>query len=175
MWGLDYNQKQEDILIERFARYMKTNRICHFEELSNCVPDIFYKSVTNEDYANYANDTVATTRAAAELPDGTLFIINVRRAGIVGTDNCPIQLYIDLNGKAEPNKIGDDFFYFFITWDNKLVPAGQRKDMEALQNYFESACLNGSGIGCTNWVIEKGNRDYLRCKDLSYLGKFSCD
>lgn len=105
------------------------------------------------------------------MSDGTLFMVNIRPyAG-----NTPIQFYIDLNGKSKPNKLGDDFFYFFVWNDNKLRPGGWDPDPAKKQTNFINSCVKEAGHQCANWVIEKGNRDYLYCKDLSYDGKSKCD
>ena len=175
LWNLELGQ--EDMLIDRFAKYMKFNKICYIDELENCIYDGIYKSSTDIDYCNFvAERSEGITRAAGILSDGSTVMLNIRKSWINGWDEWPLQFYIDLNGREKPNKLGDDFFYFFVSSDNKLTPGGgSSKNIADTQNAFAKNCLEANGTSCANWVIEKGNRDYLRCKDLSYSGKSSCD
>lgn len=127
-------------------------------------------AIDDTPYSDWTNIEIMT-RARAQMSDGTLFMVNIRPyAG-----NTPIQFYIDLNGKSKPNKLGDDFFYFFVWNDNKLRPGGWDPDPAKKQTNFINSCVKEAGHQCANWVIEKGNRDYLYCKDLSYDGKSKCD
>lgn len=84
-------------------------------------------------------------------------------------------VYVDLNGWRKPNQLGNDFFYFYYYKDPKrIVPGGWSLDEESKQEKFETACLLRYGYNCTNWFLEYGNRDYLRCKDLIYNKKTKC-
>ncbi len=170
-WNLTANTGQEDMLMERLSKYLKFNKICKTTDPQTCFPNVTYLAIDDTNYSNWTEP--ATSRARAQMSDGTLLMVNVRLTA--ETDNIPIQFYIDLNGKSKPNKLGDDFFYFFVWNDNKLRPAGWHPDPEEKQTNFQYSCLTHNGYYCTNWVIEKGNRDYLRCKDLSYDGKSKCD
>lgn len=168
-WNLWEGTQQEDMIIERMSKYIKFNKICKLADKKVCFPNITYLSSVGTPYNNW---TEHQNRAMAELPDGTLLMVNVLNDG---SDPHYLQFYIDLNGKRKPNKLGDDFFYFYVFPDNKLRPGGWDSDRTIVHNDFENACLNAYGYTCANWVIEKGNRDYLRCKDLSYDGKSKCD
>ena len=44
---------------------------------------------------------------------------------------------------------------------------------------FENKCnmskkTDANGYGCTAWVLQNENLDYLHCNDLSWDGKHSC-
>ena len=59
---------------------------------------------------------------------------------------------------------------------NKVYAAGHKND---ISNPFDSRCnINNSeranGRGCTAWIVENGNMDYLHCDDLSWDGKRKC-
>lgn len=86
---------------------------------------------------------------------------------------------IDINGiRNLPNAKGRDIFYFKI-YPDRIVPMGE--DPEEF-NAFDKSCnrVNSTvssshiGYGCTAWVVEKGNMDYLHCDDLSWTGKQKC-
>ena len=99
------------------------------------------------------------------LADGTDFIIEVQTTPI--EDRLPdntiyASIDIDLNGLDKlPNKVGEDYFYFWIT-DKGVIPRGTPDSTEGAD--FEQTCLT-KHHGCTSWVILNGNMDYLRCPD----------
>ena len=87
------------------------------------------------------------------------------------------SIYVDVNGSKEPNKMGKDIFLFYLT-KYTVIPAGTRYDTV---RPFDTYCANitnsqdrYSGYGCSAWVIENGNMDYLHCTDLSWDGKHKC-
>lgn len=111
----------------------------------------------------------------AVLEDGSLFLIcsnnpdDNRGAGQLGRAYANIG--IDINGSAPPNTEGIDVFYFYLT-ELGVLPAGSQYDTSYP---FDKDCTpTGRGVGCTAWVIENGNMDYLHCNDLSWSGKRTC-
>lgn len=167
-WNLTANTGQEDMLMERLSKYLKFNKICKTTDPQTCLPKVTYLAIDDTQFA----DSFNISPAAAQMADGTLIRVNVRGSE---TQDQPIAFVVDLNGKDKPNKVGDDFFYFYV-WitDNRVHPGGWQSLVPNKQGSFEWGCLK-YGYNCANWVIEKGNRDYLRCKDLSYDGKSKCD
>jgi prepilin-type N-terminal cleavage/methylation domain-containing protein len=76
-------------------------------------------------------------------------------------------LYIDVNGLDKPNQAGVDYFGFFIT-PNGIEPMGKRGWNGGGNGYTckYQATNSGNGTGCTAWVLEKGNMEYLH-RDIS--------
>lgn len=91
------------------------------------------------------------------------------------------HIIVDLNGEKSPNSSGEDIFQFFID-KNAIVPYGLPNS--GLK--FERACDRGIAVpypnyssttnmyGCTGWVLQNENMDYLKCDDLSWNGKHKC-
>ncbi len=88
----------------------------------------------------------------------------------VNTAEAPCgNFYIKTDNK-DKNVFGKNIFKFAV-YSNLILPEGHRN---ARYNSFGNNCYQ-YGIGCTAWVIENGNMDYLRCGDLSWDGKHKCD
>ena len=87
------------------------------------------------------------------------------------------DFHIDINGITNlPNTIGKDIFYFYI-YKDAIIPMGTKDDR---QHPIERSCnlnstITNNGYGCTAWVIYNKNMDYLRCNDLSWNYKHSCN
>jgi len=64
--------------------------------------------------------------------------------------------------------MGDDLFAFDLTEDG-IFPHGAATDTCLHQH-----CMV-AGLHCTKWVIENENKEYLKCKDLSWSGKTKCN
>lgn len=64
--------------------------------------------------------------------------------------NVCVIMWTDINGGKEPNTLGKDIFYGFIT-------IGGVKS-----TYTNDDCnLNGNGWSCLNYILQNGNMDYL--------------
>ena len=171
-WGL--SSGDEDILIDRISPYFNTIKVCHSQELEECIPNVMYLSSIDTNYANWiALAATGTKRAAMKLSDGSVIMLQLRFPNEVASDGMALQMYVDLNGEAKPNKLGDDFFYFFSARNGDLYPGGHLALSEDKDLRFKNACLK-AGHACANWVLENENKDYLKCKDLSYYGKRKC-
>lgn len=71
---------------------------------------------------------------------------------------------------------GVNNFMFLLTKDG-IEPAGRKNSQ---QFPFSTKCNltntdSTNGHGCTAWVLQNENMDYLRCDDLSWEGKHKCD
>lgn len=87
------------------------------------------------------------------------------------------QFYVDINGFKGPNQRGYDFFYFYLWTDDAIRPGGWKRTIQEKDNDLRWNLQSGgqdAGVSFTNWIIEKGNMEYLRCDDLSYSGKSKC-
>ena len=78
---------------------------------------------------------------------------------------------VDIDGPGKgPNTKGIDRFEFSITKKHGILPRGGQSDVYTQGDKIKS-CFNGRWAGCTGWVIENGNMDYLKadsngkCKD----------
>lgn len=73
-------------------------------------------------------------------------------------------IWVDINGKKDPNTSGKDVFEFAIV-QNGIVPAGlPRETIFSL----EKSCLNDDVPykgRCTAWAIHKKNMDFLHCPE----------
>lgn len=81
---------------------------------------------------------------------------------------------IDVNGiQNAPNSVGQDIFYFYV-YPDRIEPLG--KDPDYFLNNCNRTKLSNTqnGYGCTAWVIQNENMDYLHCDDLSWEGKHKC-
>ena len=150
-----------------FKPYFKISKNCGTNNSGGCIPNVVYKQLNNVNRIPYATTTTWGYYYSLILNDGSLVWF---RSG----DN--VFIFIDVNGKKEPNKIGVDMFVFSIKYNNSnIIQFGDYTGNNQLANYVNSNCLNKSiGWGCSAWLIYKGNMDYLHCNDLSWNGKNKC-
>ncbi|MFR1673181.1 MAG: type II secretion system protein [Candidatus Gastranaerophilaceae bacterium] len=84
------------------------------------------------------------------------------------------DFFVDVNGNKGPNVAGKDLFYFQLGTDILLPGGSDKEDIWTMK--FEDRCSNGvHSAMCTAWVLYNKNMDYLKCQDLSWNGKHSCD
>ena len=161
-----------DMVISRFAKYMKTSKICEAAD-KDCMEEIDYLRLSGvSDGQHFRGGRFGTMI----LSDGTIIYNYVNRDNCTtneyGTTYCA-HFYVDLNGQTAPNKRGLDFFEFIMT-DNGIIPNGLKGTTSEVGS-FERTCNNeGSGDGCTAWVLTFNNMDYLHCDGLSWDGAHSC-
>lgn len=153
-------------LYDYFAPYLKLGEPCRGEY--GCFVEN-YKTLSGGEYG-YAPKN-HTMYARGILANGVAFAMPSQGTGCKTTaemykDICGV-LYVDLNGYKNPNQAGIDYFGFFIT-KKSILPIGlsgwQGGDNGYTCKYKGTS--NGNGTGCTAWVLNKGNMDYLR-RDIS--------
>lgn len=90
------------------------------------------------------------------LADGTYlwlrnhYIHCTESDGIIpGKENTCGLLWIDVNGKNQPNTFGKDVFAFYIKKD-RITP-----------NPDPCVDLNSTGWGCSAYILSNGDMDYL--------------
>ena len=73
----------------------------------------------------------------------------------------PIDIFIDVNGKALPNTLGRDIFCFVVDENGKLHAYGSKEhasfSLENEDSYWEKACSDsdkGDGLACTGRLVE---------------------
>lgn len=142
---------------------------------NNLAPYLKVISVKEANSTNHTdfyllNGTLVTqslaNTGALNLADGTS-IIGGYLYSICNESNGCGDFAIDINGiNTLPNTIGKDIFYFVI-FPNKIVPMGTNGQRENLNRYCNTSADNdSSGFGCTGWIIQKKNMDYLK-RDIS--------
>lgn len=153
----DYGTNDE--FIDNFTKYLKVQNVCHEGELDDCfIVKSSYKTIGN----GVGDPMYGSDSTAFVLADGTVVIVS----GPIYTFK---QLFVDLNGKNPPNTFGKDAFSFMM-YTQKIVPRGivalRRNDTF---RYDENGYCDRNrtfrshnGLGCTAWVINMGNMDYLR-------------
>lgn len=166
-------------LMNFFLPYLKTTKVCSISD-SSCLPPMYYYP-DNKAYMNLGADT---RTAKLVLADGTLMMFRAYAkncdANIVSQEpkysKYCAWILVDVNGKKAPNALGKDLFAFDV-FSTGVFPAGFDADPVLS---FEKICKNISvnngslGFGCTAWVIENENLDYLRCNNLSWSGAKTC-
>ena len=65
--------------------------------------------------------------------------------------------------------------FAFSLWKDGIIPSGGPQEPIWTMT-FEDQCLTAQrSVYCTAWVLYNKNMDYLKCNDLSWKGKRSCD
>lgn len=77
-------------------------------------------------------------------------------------DVCCGTIPIDIDGPNKgPNAEGVDRFSFLISKRNGILPRGGQSDVWTQGDKIK-CCFSSRWAGCTGWVIENGNMDYLK-------------
>ena len=171
--------KATDNFANIFTKYLRISRRCGNtkKERVNCWggdTDIFTQ--LNGSKATLYFETASSIPYI--LANGAKFMLNANDSNMypscknVNSVPCGV-IYIKTNNQKD-NIMGKNIFRFGI-YSDKIMPMGHQK---ATYNSFANTCQthhSNSGLGCTAWVIENGNMDYLHCDDLSWNGKRKCD
>jgi prepilin-type N-terminal cleavage/methylation domain-containing protein len=171
------------VLIDKFAPYLKVVKNCSGAAATGCFPSSkMYRMLEGTNYGILDNDGYAI-----DLTNG--MILSAGGYSGVGSSNCTFALgastqlqnwcasfIVDINGFKLPNQYGKDLFGFYLT-TNGIIPQGTQADT---WNPFFGNCLDGAGSivmggGCTAWIIQNENMDYLKCSDLAWGGKTKCN
>lgn len=161
-------------LQDKLSEYFMVSKDCQTD--GGCWPNT---EITKLDGTSIGlNLGTDTSFATFRIADGTLYAFRVLSAdcdadlGDMGAlKKVCAEMYVDVNGERNPNRMGYDVFKFYIV-KNGIYPAGLSNDTTTS---FEDECLRmGSGLGCAAWVIDRANMDYLHCSDIGWDGKASC-
>lgn len=163
---------------QALAPSLKFLKICGTQK--GCFPDVVYcnpkaNQICSLNIDNYEDVT------KAQLQDGSGFLVqsdNPKCDGGVSEDpklsgQICASLEVDINGFKKPNQYGVDIFSFWMT-KTGIIPKGGSRDT----NSFETRCLAQTSFvanHCAAWVIYNENMDYLKCDDLSWDGKKTCN
>lgn len=184
-WGFTRDDSRP--LLENLTKYMKVAKICSTVG-DKCHPGDSTSHKNGEVISNGFNVTNNLKRTSAVLADGTIISVYVQSADCslsYGDNDKQLssicgEFLIDINGGEKPNQSGTDIFIFDVTKFG-IIPSGAKifsnSDERSRHYRFETGCLASEsfGWGCTGWVIENENLDYLYCDDLSWDGKTKCD
>ena len=118
-------------------------------------------------------DFIQSTSNMTSFKDYVLADGSIIKIGFY-SDNYPISLYVDVNGKKGPNKIGYDFWTMSIFYDGSIDESEvtpERKKNEKVYSAccnedstpsecralrFEKSCQKGSYGGCFGHFLENG-------------------
>ena len=156
-------------LYDIFAPYIMQGKPCRGE--NGCFVDD-YKTLSGGVYQFAPKNHTMYTRGI--LVNGVAFAMPSHGTGCKYLEDeyntykniCGV-LYVDLNGYQKPNQAGVDYFGFFITTKG-ITPMGLSGWDGGANGYTceYKGTSGGNGTGCTAWVLNKGNMDYLR-RDIS--------
>lgn len=167
-WGLSHKSEDAETLLDIFSKYINHNKVCHIGDKTGCFPDVLYKNFNGTHTMLFTAE-----RTYMQISDGTLIMFNTTAT----EGELLAQFYVDINGFKGPNQRGYDFFYFYLWTDDAIRPGGWKRTIQEKDNDLRWNLQSGgqdAGVSFANWIIEKGNMEYLRCDDLSYSGKSKC-
>lgn len=159
---------------DKLLKNIKKLKTCNnAKKMTDCgVADKYYYRHGGTDTGISSSSSQST--AVASIDGSSIMIIS--NSGSEGQNRGEKQLkqtyaiiYVDVNGVIPPNTWGTDLFGFYLTKQD-IVPIGT--DRETYYP-FDTDCYR-NGLGCTIWVIQNENLDYLKCKNLKLNGKNKC-
>jgi len=154
-----YSEWQQSQTADRILEFIKVSKDCGNVANQGCFTstEAKYLNGTNFsplDYGNPYGPSDYTHRFITA--DGTsvfVILLGLRR------------VIVDIDGPNKgANTLGKDIFTFdFDTNTNELIPTGSNYVWSDL---YENCFIKG--VGCTAWVIENDNMDYLKLTDLPF-------
>lgn len=177
-WGLSNDTAGSIAMAGKLVPYLKIIEDCKTN--NGCFPNVMYKYLNGNDYANVYSGSLYKIR----LKDGTPLAFesfNPNSPQVSGSSqalqNIYGSLFFDLNGDKQPNKMGVDYFSFYVTKFG-IIPRGTNFEYDLPNGLsFSSDCKDKSanyGYGCAAWVLYNENLDYLKCSNLSWNGPSKC-
>jgi len=183
-WGLANNLGNFKIILSTyFLPYLKVGKNCI--DVSNCFPEVSFYQLNGTDFGgSFINQY--NTYPIFQLQDGSLIFIggvtDPDCKGVFGTSDklksiCATIMF-DVNGPKNPNTMGIDTFYFWLT-KSGIIPAGSSEETSYTFNSYcrdKTSTADQNGAGCAAWVIYNENMDYLKpCgPGLSWTGPIKC-
>ena len=161
-WGLS-EENFNQITIDKFAKYIKNVKICKSSS-KKCFPD------PRLDMNGELEVVQFNKQSALITPNGIVILFytqsfNQISTGCLTHNHC-IDVVVDINGNKGPNQWGRDTFVFHAD-KYKILPRGVARTSVAATKTcspLEKASIGWyGGSGCTAWVLQKENMDYLKC------------
>ena len=168
-YGDDYDENGDHIpangaiesIRDFMTKYLKVVKECDHDANDCFAPE--YKAWDGSDgYGNFKTLTSYDDYRDYVLADGSII-----RIGYYLTEN-PIELYVDINGKKGPNRIGYDLWSMSIFYDGSIdeceLKPECKRDNECPYAYSPSEtrawrfenCQNGAYGGCFGHFLENG-------------------
>ena len=158
-------------IVNLYKPYFKISKDCGFEP--GCLTSGYLRSLSGVEHLDYDN---VTNEYKLLLADGMAlwFYVAPEIDTETGEERITMNIKVDVNGYAKPYQWGKDVFEFYIT-DNATIPSGGNNSYYPFDWYCKNNLVSReAGFGCSAWVVEHGNMDYLHCDDLSWDGKHKC-
>ncbi|MBR1754823.1 type II secretion system protein, partial [bacterium] len=174
-WGLIQDDSDSNALITEYLKpHLKVQKDCGQTTCSDYPVETLY-TLSGTPYSQ--SDLPFPNLSRLILADGTVALLrsipmetDENSLNVFGTH---IQIFIDTNGKKEPNTLGKDIFPFVFKGDGKLgfMMFGKNPN----ETGWAACNPHAQGWSCTTWVYFKENLDYLRCADdLRWDGPTKC-
>ncbi|MBP3924272.1 type II secretion system protein [bacterium] len=143
-------KKSAEKFMSYLTPYLKIAKDCGTS--SGCLQNGTVKLLNGNNWVNYDSQNGYYKLI---LNDGTYMWLRSSTdvyCGVSGSGTPEIcgGVWIDINGKNPPNTIGRDVFSFAITKNSITRPDSNDCKSDA------------AGWSCTNWILEKGDMDYLK-------------
>ena len=167
-------QENSENLFNLYKPYLRISKDCGFE--MGCWTEGYIRNLVGNNYADY---TSKNTEYKVMLMDGTMlmFYANYEIDEDNNTAYLALNVKVDVNGFTKPYQWGRDVFLFDLS-NKGVLPYGHPDYPDTLSDFENNCNLSSSsydnGLGCTAWVIQVGNMDYLHCDDLSWSEKHKC-
>ena len=160
------SMNSRDLYIDKLAPYLK---IVSRKNYKDCYGSSDVKWMKLNGAIN--SDTYCPL---AVLADGTT-IVNAYYSTVHGNYG---DMKVDFNGEAGPNTYGKDIFVFYFSDDGVAITSINLYDspIKDFKEYVDTTCLaeDANGYGCTAWILDNSNMDYLECDGLEYGVKNKC-
>lgn len=147
-WNLsqEYYKSEDSLKIAKILlTSIKVAQDCGVETNTPCMYSGHYKYLNGNTAGNYGGN-------------GTYKIVLLNGTSISfgkWNENELIDFFVDTNGTAPPNQIGQDLFTFGYVKNKGLHPLGD-------PSLVYDCNKNSSGWGCTYHLLHNGNMDYLK-------------
>ncbi len=162
----DYSGMEK--MAEILAKYMKVDKWCEVGKI--CYP---YKVMSLDGNSVISTGTTPVkAKTAFYLQDGTYMSMGYINDIDAYGKYADVLACLPVAGDKDRRR-GKDCFYFHITAKG-ILPSGYRGDYTPF-NPNCSKLQDKYGFGCTAWVLENENFDYLKCDDLDWGTKTKCD
>ncbi len=186
MWGLNYSRTVTDEGVIRdytspakvlniFSQYIKGTPFIEADDDSKEYNLQGVSLSVADGVVNYV-PVEKTQPTSTRLNDGTILRFDSTFRPCLMNDKICTSITMYIPDKTNKMIQGKNLFTFYIGKDS-ISPAGFNGDENTPFNNTCNISINNrtSGRGCTAWIIENGNMDYLKCNDLEWGKKTKCN
>ena len=141
------------------TKYLKVVEECDYDA-NNCFAPKYKGWDGSDEQSSGFVDYVDDSRRDYVLADGSIIRIGYYASG------CPIDLFVDINGKKGPNRVGYDLWYMSIFYDGVIDESGVLPEVrrgeapgwgtpQGIRQWrFENDCQRGTYGGCFGHFLE---------------------